>query len=58
MSPSIGRLVGTRDPLGLVVSRFGEQRGLSSRECQILLLAAQGLADKEISGKLNLAYTT
>jgi len=37
---------------------FGRIAGLSSRENELLELAASGLADKEISARLGLAYTT
>jgi len=46
------------DALALAVSDFGKSGGLSARECQILLLAAQGLTDKEVAGRLCIAYTT
>lgn len=49
---------GANDTLAMAVSRFGEREGLSTREREILDLAAHGLADKEISRQLGVAYTT
>jgi DNA-binding CsgD family transcriptional regulator len=46
------------DALSDAARSFGHTAGLSSRETQILGLAVRGLADKEISARLGLAYTT
>jgi DNA-binding NarL/FixJ family response regulator len=46
------------DVLSQAARRFCHTAGLSGREQEILELAAQGFADKEISAQLCLAYTT
>jgi DNA-binding CsgD family transcriptional regulator len=51
-------MTATSDILTAAISGFCEGAGLSRRESQILQLAAHGLADKQISGELTLAYTT
>jgi DNA-binding NarL/FixJ family response regulator len=58
MSTAAEALTDTGDVLGVAIFRFSEEAGLSSREHQILYLAARGLSDKEISRELRLAYTT
>ncbi len=46
------------DALSDAARTFGHAVGLSIRENELLGLAAAGLADKEISARLGLAYTT
>ena len=58
MVQKIGCIADRDDSLGPVVLRFGQGCCLSGREREVLLLAAQGFADKQISGELGLAYTT
>ena len=49
---------GSNHALSEAARSFGHTAGLSSRENELLELAARGLADKEISARLGLAYTT